>query len=246
MLTAAGPAAVEFLPDLARSFTPALEDAPAHLSLSWQLQLDGARPPVSDVLALVREVLPPSVRLHVEAAGRQRGPAYTRTVGLLSALSREHADVVLTVDADDLWLPGAVSGFVSPLVHDDSLAWVAAGNTRFSAEEGVKGVYAPGGGLSGRVHAGGVRAAWVGGEHFPFAAGCAAFRPERILEFGGWPASPTGEDAALLLAVSDFYPGWAVEAPLFAYRSHREQSTRSPEHAHLRDLTRALMLHRRR
>lgn len=62
---------------------------------------------------------------------------------------------------------------------------------------------------------------------FPLFAAFAAYRTRAVVEVCGWPAVPTGADAALLALVSDRRPGYVSSEPLFVYEQHPGQNTRS-------------------
>lgn len=211
--------------------------------MTWRVQVDG----VDGHLPAHAETA--TARCHVNRdvgwTGRQRGPAYCRTVGLLAQMAHGSVtagadDVVVTIDADDLWLPGGLTQLVQPLATHPSTCWVASGNTWLDEDGHVINVCPPDG-LAGPVEPGTVRAQWERTGTFPVTASVAAYRMNVVLAGGGWPASPSGEDAVLLLSISDRHAGWAVPDALFGYRQHSAQTTRSPEHASLREWTHVLM-----
>lgn len=245
ILTPVSKTGVGFLPDLYDS----LRNELALLSgvhVSWRIQMD-----TSDysAAAATRQQFPflAAPWVSVRATGRRRGPGVTRTVGLLRSLRGGSPEVVVTIDADDVFIPGGLGLLLEPLQRDESLAWCCGGNTWFRhLDEPRSAVYPPGGGLDGFTPPGAVWRAWRETGVFPFAAATCAYRVRSVLAAGGWPGTPTGEDAALLLAVSDAEPGWSVTAPVFEYRKHPAQGTATDEHRHLRNITNEIMVARHR
>lgn len=207
----------------------------------WRIQVDSEDYGFADVVKSETPALA-DLPATISVTGRKMGSGMARTVAWVDAGDRFSS--IVTIDADDVFLPGGLAALLAPLAYGD-IMWVAGGNTRFDGLSGdTISTFAPGQGLTGRVMPGKVREAWRREQVFPFAAATAAYRATALWEVGGWPGTPTGQDAALLLAVSDRHPGWAVPEPVFGYRTHSGQATLTPEHQRLRLITNTLMARR--
>jgi hypothetical protein len=71
------------------------------------------------------------------------------------------------------------------------------------------------------------------------------FRTELARQVGGWPATPTGVDAAFVANMSMSCEGYLSEWPLLAYRQHPGQSTALPYHVTHRDITTKMVFDRK-
>ena len=211
---------------------------PDDTTLQWHIQGDTDQPEVlHDISVAVH-----GIHIPVTAAinGRHCGPGITRSI----ALATHHTghDVTVSIDADDLFTPTGLADLLAPLHAHPDITWVGGGNTHVSDLHKPRlGFYPPGGDLNGLVAPGQVGAVWRDTGVFPFAAATIAYRPEVILAAGGWPGTPTGQDAALLLAISDTHPGWAVPHAVFEYRKRPGQLTSTEAHTQLRHATHVLM-----
>lgn len=240
LLTPLAPGRDKHLPELHASITRELDRLP-QVHATWRIQLDTADPVATQDL-LGRHPYLTDPRITVRPNGRQRGPAITRTIGLVQELTTRSVDIVTTIDADDMFTETGLALLVQPFQDDPHLAWACGGNTWYDDEsQQHTATYPPGGNLAGYTPPGAVWTAWQDTGIFPFAAATCAYRPDAVLAAGGWPGTPTGEDAALLLAVSDHAPGWSVPQPVFDYRKHAAQSTNTHAHSQLRELTHTLM-----
>lgn len=244
LITPLAPESLPYLNALAESVEDevrALSEKRDIMGWRWRIQVDSDDYGLADV---VENQTPALTHLPatVSVTGRKMGAGIARTTAWADAGDR--FSTIVTIDADDVFLPGGLAALIAPFAHSD-ITWVAGGNTRFDGHSGeTLGTYAPGEGLAGRVLPGAVRAAWRREQVFPFAAATAAYRSTALWEVGGWPGTPTGQDAALLLAVSDRHAGWAVREPVFGYRRHPEQATLTPEHQRLRVITNTIMSRR--
>ena len=54
------------------------------------------------------------------------------------------------------------------------------------------------------------------------------FRTEAVLRVGGFPAVPSGDDLAVLVAISSLYAGVVLDFPTLVYRPHEGQNTKGP------------------
>lgn len=232
LVTASSESALPHLPDLAATVH---ENVPEGASVHWRIEIDSPDTCLTDRVVGIPLLAAPWISVHV--TGRTRGPAIARNIAVADRLRTSDPDVVVNVDADDLLLPGGLAVLVTSLRRNLSVGWSAGGNTRFGDATGVRETFAPGGGLSGIVGPGAVWDAWQSTGVFPLAAAVVAYRTSTLVRVGGWPATPTGEDAALLVAVSDREPGWVHTRPIFEYRQHPGQSTGTDVHRALRPLT---------
>ncbi len=227
---------IGYLTDLAASIRHS-RDLPDGTTVHWHIQGDTDQP--EHLAAIAAAAAPAQVTVTAALNGRRCGPGITRSIALAT---HPDADAVVSIDADDLFTPTGLADLLVPLREHPDVAWVGGGNTHVSDPHKPRlGFYPPGGDLNGLVAPGQVGAVWRDTGVFPFAAATIAYRPEAILAAGGWPGTPTGQDAALLLAISDTHPGWAVPHAVFEYRKRPGQLTSTEAHTQLRHATHVLM-----
>lgn len=232
---------------------------PRGWTVSWRVQVDGvsseatARRTTQTLSGLgLRDSV---VRCH----GFQAGAARTRSLALF-AESAPPEGWLLTLDADDVLLPDTLRLVAAEIDARPHARWIAGGILRPSGADSVHEVLdahpwsgpAPVGlpevpddgwtHLPPLVPAGPVQPRALLDHmdltgRFPVFAACVALHAATVWHAGGWPGTPTGEDAALLGWVSDRHPGVLLAAPLTAYRQHAGQNTRAGWHSANREIT---------
>ncbi|WP_345678302.1 glycosyltransferase family 2 protein [Yinghuangia aomiensis] len=230
VITALHAPAVRYLPDAAASL------AQQETRLDWIICFDGdAAPP--DVVTAVEEcrALVPSVTL--VASGRAAGPSTARSV----ALGYVRTPWTAVLDADDVWLPRGLDRLLA--VADFCAAPWCAGLTVDLLPDGSR-VPFPDYLRDGPVPIGSVAEAYEDMGFLPFH-GCAVLWNTAVLwRLGGWPALPTSEDTALVLAASERFEGWYHGgSPVYGYRRHDDQTTAAPAYPARRRLVREHMRH---
>lgn len=162
-------------------------------------------------------------RVSVAANGRPLGTSTSRNRALL----RARGDLVITLDADDELLPGAL-----PLLRDAMAgqpgAGYALGETLDLFPDGRRlGRFTQRPYLPGRLEPGRLEAVWRAGKNLFVQPAATLYRRHLVLAAGGWPALTGMEDQDLLLTVALFAPGVYVADPVYLYRQHRRQTVRT-------------------
>jgi hypothetical protein len=215
--------------------------------IEWVIQVDG----VGDLgwyERFLRAVGPGAraagVRVRPSVTGRQFGTAVTSAV----AMARAQGEFVCALGGDDVLVPGVLPRLRTLLADRPDLSWVAGGHARSGnapalavpaegAPDEVRDVIAgmPGEGpwwlcpplmASGVTDPGAVGNWWERQGVFPVLGTTVLYRRCAVQEAGGYPAVPTGEDAALLVRVSDRFAGLMTDVPVLVYRQHAGQNTR--------------------
>jgi hypothetical protein len=262
IITPAQPTRIAYLRHLGKSLNEYLVPLQEEGTLSrivWRIQVDGV-----DDLPTPETVLPAGspIRSVVAHNGKQYGAAITRNI----ALGEVDTDLVWAVDDDD-----AVTQYAGDLVDTlndapSEYAFAIAGNlipvakgwgettelddlTEFRWSELAE--------LGGFEETG-----WTSWSPrlpfslprraireytrrrdglFPCLGTCTLYRTAAVRDVGGYPATPTREDAAMLTAVSDRYQGLTLALPVLVYRQHGDQNTAHPHHEHYRALSNRMM-----
>jgi glycosyltransferase involved in cell wall biosynthesis len=196
----------------------------------WLVQEDGPAP-------AVRGRLPEDERIRYAALGVQAGSPTTRNL----ALARARGDLVGGIDHDDRYADGGLGALVSALADDGDAGW-ACGQVRWLLPDGSTwqkpDLFAP-----GRVPAGAVGDYFRRTRDWPFPAAFALFRRVPLVAHGGWPALPRSDDAGLLAAYAEAWPGQWVARTVGCYRRWSGQKTVRPEDLALRhDVAEAMHL----
>ncbi|MEU8137042.1 glycosyltransferase family 2 protein [Streptodolium elevatio] len=219
VITALYRKSLPYLPAAARSL--ATQDTPVDWIVCW----DGdAAPP--DVSELVEDQCRPHVPdLRLIAAGRAAGPSTARTV----ALSHVRTQWTAVLDADDEWLPGGLDRLLAS-AEATGTAW-CAGLTDDLPGDGVEIAF-PHYLVVGPQERGVVYDTYLRLGFLPFHGCAVLWRTSVLWDVGGWPALPTSEDTALVLAASERHPGHYLGGdPVYRYRRHTEQTVKGPEYA---------------
>lgn len=239
----------EYLSNLAASLecilTPILKTRLLS-SVVWRIQVDGVED--SDFSMIAEKFADnPQWTVIVDKNGKQCGTPTTRNI----AFAQTDTDLVWSIDEDDIVAPDVaklfkmfynhpkanyvVGGNISAAKNDwsGSTALTKENITIFDALKTLGNITpddpnewvlaTPN--LPEHVRPGFPRKTWRKNKSFPVLGVCAIYRTKIVQEVGGWPATPTGDDAALFIAVSDKTSGRTVYQPIIIYRWHDKQNT---------------------
>lgn len=201
LLTPLNPARTEWLTELVDDVDTLRSEVSAQIE--WIICLDGEAP----------VPIPPGTSTTVRLPLRG-GPAAART----AALAASSGQWSLPIDADDrLHVPGTVDLLTElDALTAEGIGWVGASRTLLDGTPTVHTV-------TKRQH-------WAPGtlaEHwtapFPFHPNTIVVQRSTALACGGWPALPTNEDLAFVLAISEAAPGRTVDHVVTRYRTWDDQ-----------------------
>jgi len=138
------------------------------------------------------------------------------------ALSHVRAEWTAVLDADDEWLPGGLDRLLAT-AEARGAAW-CAGLTVDLHDDGRRVAFPrhlePGAQERGTVYDAFPRLGFL-----PFHGCAVLWRTSVLWDVGGWPAVPTSEDTALVLAASERHAGHYVDGEsVYGYRRHAEQT----------------------
>ncbi|NIH88321.1 glycosyltransferase [Amycolatopsis granulosa] len=173
----------------------------------WCLQEDGDT-------GLVAELLPDDDRISA-GTGLPARAAVARTM----ALSRATGEIVRTLDADDVLLPGALARDIAALGRT---AWCTSACVDLLPDGTLRpGPFDPPGGPvePGRFHAEQLA------DRLSVQANTFAAHTGLVRALGGWPALTGAETVGLLLAAEAVAPGEFIAEPSVRYRKHDAQTT---------------------
>ncbi|MFE6690955.1 glycosyltransferase family 2 protein [Streptomyces sp. NPDC057743] len=185
---------------------------PGDWEWQWCVQEDGTS-------GIPAKSLPRDPRITFGTGLRAR-IAVTRT----HALSRATGELVRTLDADDVLLPGALERDIEAL---ERVPWCVSACVDLLAD----GSTAPGpfdpadGPLEPHRLYREVQEGRLSVQATTFAA-----HRRLVLALGGWQALSGAETVALLLAAEAVAPGEFIAEPSVLYRKHPEQTTASPQY----------------
>lgn len=173
----------------------------------WYVQEDGHT-------GITDGILPQDSRISVESGLPARA-----AVGRTHALARATGELVRTLDADDVLLPGALERDIETL---ERVPWCVSACLDLHEDGSTSpGPYDPPG---GPVEPGRFFDEVVEQRLSVQAATFAARRP-LVLALGGWHALTGAEGVALLLAAEAVAPGEFIAEPSLLYRKHPDQTT---------------------
>lgn len=191
---------------------------PVGWELEWLIQEDGEESRLKDV---VEKCAAGDKRVLYEVNGTKLGPGGTRTL----ALWRARGELIRNLDSDDLLLPGALAIQMAPFSVNLDIQWsvtqpdeLMPDKSRMAYSSTLDfGCVLPG--LLNRNMA----------EYGRCPVHCSGLmmRADAVRVFGGWMALPTGEDVALLAAISEVFSGWHDPSVTWLYRRHYDQMTRA-------------------
>lgn len=174
----------------------------------WCVQEDGHP-------GITADILPQDPRISVESGLRGR-VAVART----HALARATGELIRTLDADDVLLPGALERDIETL---ERVPWCVSACLDLH-EDGGSTSPGPNDPPGGPVEPGRFFDEVVEGRLSVQTTTFAAHRP-LVLALGGWPALTGAEGVALLLAAEVIAPGEFIAEPSILYRKHPDQTT---------------------
>jgi len=195
------------------------------VSLEWLVLIDGrehAHPEIVDLLEGV-----PGTRVITDP---QRGGLFTARNRLACSAESEY---VYFIDDDDVPLPPAIATALD-IAEQRRLAWVCGGVAELFPD-GSTADFFPVGLAFGHCMAGDLMRAWQASLDANPTAACpllitgGIFRRQALLDVGGFPAMRQAADLATVMRVTSAFDGWLTDAPLFLYRVHPDQWTRSSD-----------------
>ena len=168
---------------------------PAGWGWQWAVQQDGDGPGLQAWFA-------GDDRIRFERHGTRLGVAGARNL----ALARLSGDLVRTLDADDVLLPGALAGLL-PHFRDPRIAW-AVGQADDLEPDGTRTPF-PSALPFGRVRAGELNHwAVAHGGTWPVHGAGLTVRTTALRALGGWAGVPNDEDLVMLAALSEMSDGY--------------------------------------
>lgn len=188
------------------------QEMPPGWEWQWCVQEDGTT-------GIPRSLLPDDPRISYGSSLPGRA-GVARTM----ALSRASGELVRTLDADDLLLPGALARDIEALRR---VAWcVSAGLDLHPDGTTTPGPYDP---PSGPLPEDLFFSEQQENRLSVLAANLAA-HTDLVRALGGWPAFSGAETVGLLLALEAVTPGEFIAEPSMLYRRHDNQTTASPQY----------------
>lgn len=213
LLTAVDPQRDAFLSALVP--TIAAQQVPPGWEIEWVLQEDAAAP----------RKAPPTVAGVTTVChhnGARMGPAVTRNL----AAANSRGQLLRTVDADDMLLPGALQRDIEAMEMQPDLAWLTSAALDVELDGSVTAFASPQ--PEGPVAVGAVIAYWEShGQVPPVHPATLTIRRSRLFEIGGWMALPGATDTGMLIALNTLHAGWFISTPSLLYRHWPDQITRS-------------------
>lgn len=191
---------------------------PPSWAWEWRVHIDGG--PVPGWIGELDDR-----RVRVTADDRNRGAAHARNL-LASRAAGSHLKVL---DADDQLTPGALGRDLAAVLEHPHVTWVTSRARDLLVDGTLVDVDdAP---RPGVVERGSVFRDWLdhGFRASMHPATLFAAR-DAVLAAGGWPAVPTSEDTALLLALNCRDHGYFVDEIGLTYRKWHKQLTGQAHH----------------
>lgn len=220
IVTAAGPGSERFLREATASVA-SLEHVPGW-DVRWLVTADG--PSFEENIG--RAQLAAELGAAIHLANPERCWA---GVSRNRALIHARGDYVVTLDADDVLMPGALRAWAQ--ASEVSPAWSAFPVSDWHPDGSIENF--PDAFVEGLVPAG----AWL--VHFE-AHGAHPAHPisvlwprQMLVAVGGWSGVPFAEDAQPCLVLTSRYDGWWSRTPTHLYRRHPDQITESVTREHL-------------
>lgn len=235
IVTAVDEMRTEFLHELADSLAD--QAVPGGCSVIWSVRFDGDTS--LKTAGLWRESLEAlskgaSLRkVIVGANGVRRGTATTRTMALYAA---PRCDWVLSVDADDMLSPGALTALLTSVsaAREAGALFISGKSVRFGVNDlnepwssARPDSFGEGLLLQGNI----VERARLG-DLAPITPNTILYDARLVEALGGWPAVVSAEDLGLLYTVSVLAHGWRIGADVLLRRRWDGQVTSSDEQWH--------------
>jgi len=179
-------------------------------------------------------------RVRAEAVGHF-GVSTARNLGLL----RCRAELVQTLDQDDLLLPGALAAAVAALRADEELALCCGEGYHLMPDGSLeprppqKRVLEP-----GRIEPGEIEARWRSGKPHGMIIPGAMWRKRYLFAYGGWAALPAWEDFGIVFPVAQRHPVAFIGRDTLHHRNHPSQASRGENRAALVEAQRPFLFNR--
>ncbi|MGC7101615.1 glycosyltransferase family 2 protein [Amycolatopsis lurida] len=215
VVTPVHPPSVEHLDEAYRSLEA--QELPSGWAWEWLVQADGEPD-------LLTGRLPDDPRVQ-PGHNRKGGPGVTRSV----AAGRAQGELVKSLDADDILLPGALARDIAAL-EDDAIGWTTCkaldlmpdGSRIGFDDDPAEGV----------IERGEVLRYWQSHNYRSSVHGATlCIRSQLLLMLGGWSPLPASEDTGLVLAANAVSRGYFIATPGLLYRKWDGQVTQAPAHS---------------
>ncbi|MGI5397855.1 glycosyltransferase family 2 protein [Streptomyces sp. CA-251251] len=210
----------QYLREAFESVQAERDSLPDGWDLQWLVQEDGTtgRP-----LALLPEE--PWISTGMASKG---GAGVARTM----ALPRATGELVRTLDADDVILPGGLARDIAALEDHPEVGWcISAGLDLLPDGSTVAGPYDP---PEGPLTYETLLTAYDD-DLFPVLGTHLTARKQLLLAVGAWPAIPAWEAIAAVMLCAAVSDGWMISTPGGVYRKHPGQTTSQSTYAEVAD-----------
>ncbi|MEU5242657.1 glycosyltransferase family A protein [Streptomyces asoensis] len=211
----------KYLTEAYESIRDERERLPAGWTVQWLVQEDGTT-------GQPLRPLPDEPWISTGMASKG-GAGVARTM----ALPRARGELVRTLDADDVIMPGGLARDIAVMETHPEVGWcVSAGLDLLPDGSMVPGPYDP---PEGPLNFEALLTAFDE-DVFPILAQHLTARTPLLLAVGAWPALPAWETMAAVLCCAAVSDGWMVSAPGGIYRRHSGQTTSQPGYSEVADL----------
>lgn len=194
---------------------------PAGWEIQWLVQEDGTtgKP--------LREL--PNESWISTGMASKGGAGVARTM----SLARATGELVRTLDADDVIMPGGLARDINAMEEHPTAGWcVSAGLDLLPDGSLVPGPYDP---PEGPLSYEELVTAYSE-DVFPILAQHLTVRTPLLHAVGAWPALPAWETMATVLCCAAVSDGWMISEPGGIYRKHPGQTTSQPSYSEVADL----------
>lgn len=148
------------------------------------------------------------------------------------ALPRAHGELVRTLDADDVIIPGALARDITTMESHPEIGWcISAGLDLLPDGSTAPGPYDPPEGLltyETLLEA-------YDNDLFPVLGTHLTVQKPLLLAVGAWPAIPAWEAIAVVLCCAAVSKGWMIATPGGYYRKHPGQTTAQAAYSQVAD-----------
>ncbi|WP_431879969.1 glycosyltransferase [Amycolatopsis sacchari] len=194
------------------------QELPSGWQWEWLVQADGEPD-------LLTGQLPDDARVR-PGYNRKGGPGVTRSV----AAGRARGELIKTLDADDMLLPGALARDIAALEGEPAIGWTTC-KALDLMPDGARVAFDDDP-AEGIIQRGTVLQYWKTHGYRSCVHGATlCIRSKLLLALGGWSPLPASEDTGLVLAANAVSRGYFIATPGLLYRKWPGQVTQAPAHS---------------